>query len=138
MTAYVDSSVLLRFVLEQPDPLEELLRFDDLVTSLVAEVECMCAVDMARERGDLDFDEAADRRGVAHAHLRGMRRVQPSLSILRRAGQPLLVPLRALDAIHVATAAVYRERRAPDLVFATHDRRQARAAAVLGFEVIGV
>jgi predicted nucleic acid-binding protein len=66
-----------------------------------------------------------------------MRRVLPSLSILRRAGQPLLVPLRALDAIHVATAVVYRERRAPDLVFATHDRRQARAAAALGFEVIG-
>jgi hypothetical protein len=37
----------------------------------------------------------------------------------------------------VATALVYRERRAPDLVFATHDRRQARAAAALGFEVIG-
>ena len=137
MTAYVDSSVLLRFILEQPDPLEELLRYDDRVTSLVAEVECMCAIDMARERGDLESGEAADRRGVAHAHLRGMRRVLPSLSILRRAGQPLLVPLRALDAIHVATAVVYRERRAPELVFATHDRQQARAAAALGFEVIG-
>jgi hypothetical protein len=46
--------------------------------------------------------------------------------------------LKTFDAIHVATAIVWRERRAPDLVFATHDRQQARAARALGFEVLGV
>lgn len=137
MIAYVDSSVLLRFVLQQPDPLVDILAFGERVTSLLAEVECMCAVDAARARGALSAAEAVDRRALAHAQLRSMRRVLPSPSILRRAGQPLAVTLRALDAIHLATAATWRERRDSDLVFATHDRRLARAASSSGFEVIG-
>jgi predicted nucleic acid-binding protein len=138
MIAYVDSSVLLRFVLEQPKALSDVGSFDELITSLIAEVECMCAVDAAHARGELDADEHAERRIIAYSQLRRTRRIMPSLSILRRAGQPLPVPLRALDAIHVATALVWRERRASDLVFATHDPQQARAAASLDFAVIGV
>ena len=42
------------------------------------------------------------------------------------------------DAIHVATALVWRKRRAPGRVFATHDRQQARAATAPGFDVLGV
>jgi hypothetical protein len=33
---------------------------------------------------------------------------------------------------------MWRDRRAPDLVFATHDRQLGRAALALGFEVIGL
>ena len=61
-----------------------------------------------------------------------------SLSILRRAGEPYPVALKTLDAVHLATALMWRDRRAPDLVFATHDRRLGRAAAALGFAVIGL
>jgi hypothetical protein len=67
-----------------------------------------------------------------------MRRLLPSLSILRRAGDPYPVAIKSLDAIHLATALVWRDRRAPDLVFATHDRQLGRAAAPLGFEVFGL
>jgi predicted nucleic acid-binding protein len=138
MVAYVDSSVLLRFVLQQPDAALELTAFQQRVTSLLAEVECMCAVDAAHSRGELDKRQWAERRDAAHRQLRRMRRLMPSRSIIRRAGEPLPVPLRSLDAIHLATALAWRERREPDLVFATHDRQQARAARALGFEVLGV
>lgn len=137
MIAYVDSSVLLRFVLQQPDAAYELRGFDERVTSMLAEVECMCGIDAAHARGDLDPKEWEERRDVAHRQLRRMRRLMPSRSVLRRAGEPLPGPLRPLDAIHLATALSWRERRAPELVFATHDRRQARAARALGFEVLG-
>ena len=62
----------------------------------------------------------------------------PSLSILRRAGEPYPVELKTLDTVHLATALMWRDRRAPGLVFATHDRQLGRAAAALGFEVIGL
>ena len=51
MIAYVDSSVLLRFILDQPDRLVELTRFDERLTSAVTEVECLRAVDASRVRG---------------------------------------------------------------------------------------
>ena len=138
MIAYVDSSVLLRFVLQQPDAAHELSEFDERVTSMLAEVECMCGIDAARARGELDEQQWEERRDAANRQLRRMRRLMPSRSILRRAGEPLPVPLRSLDAIHLATARSWRDRRAPELVFATHDRQQARAARALGFEVLGV
>ena len=98
----------------------------------------MCAVDAARARGTLDERQWAERRDAAHHQLRRMRRLMPSRSILRRAAEPLPVPQRSLDAIHLATALSWRDRHAPDLVFATHDKLQARAARALGFDVLGV
>jgi predicted nucleic acid-binding protein len=136
--AYVDSSVILRLVLQQPDPLMALLDCDDRVTSFLTEVECMRAIEAARLRRQLSMDESGERRQVAYRHLRRMRRLMPSLSILRRAGEPYPVALKTLDAVHLATALMWRDRRSPDLVFATHDRQLGRAALALGFEVIGL
>ena len=138
MIAYVDSSVILRFVLQQPDQLMALLKYDERVTSFLTEVECMRAVEATRIRRQLSMDESVERRQVAYKHLRRMHRLLPSLSILRRAGEPYPVAIKSLDAIHLATALVWRDRRAPDLVFATHDFQLGRAAAALGFEVVGL
>jgi predicted nucleic acid-binding protein len=136
--AYVDSSAILRFVLQQPDPLMALLDCDDRVTSFLTEVECMLAIEAARLRRQLSIDESGERRQLAYRHLRRMRRLMPSLSILRRAGEPCPLALKTLDAVHLATALMWRDRRAPDLVFATYDRQLGRAALALGFEVIGL
>jgi len=84
------------------------------------------------------MDESAERRQVAYRHLRRTRRLMPSLSIVRRAGELYPVALETLDAVHLATALTWRDRRAPGLVFATHDRQLGRAAVALGFEVIGL
>ena len=138
MIAYCDSSVLVRFILEQTDSLVELASFDELVTSVMTQVECLRAIENARLRGDLSDEELAGRRGAAYAKLRGIERIDASPSILGQAERSFGVVLKPLDAIHVATAIVWRERRAPDLVFATRDRQQARAARALGFEVLGV
>ena len=138
MIAYVDSSVLLRFILDQPDPLTELRLYDRRVTSFVAEVECLRAIESARARGQLTADEAADRRLVAYAQLRRMRRLLVSRPVLRRAGEAYPLPVKALDAIHLASALLVREREAPDLVFATHDRQLGRLAAAMDLPVVGL
>jgi len=130
--------VLVRFILDQPEQLTRLEECGELVTSAVAQVECLRAIENARLRGEVDDDAFVARRRQAYAKLSGLHQVGLSHAILRRAQEPFGMSLKALDAIHVATAVVYRERRVPDLVFATHDRQQARAAMVLGFEVIGV
>jgi predicted nucleic acid-binding protein len=136
--AYIDSSVLLRFILDQPDPLSDLLSIEGRVTSLVAEVECLRAVESARTRGQLDMDESADLRRLVHAYLRRMRRLPVTASVLRRAGEAYPLPVKSLDAIHLASALLLRDREARDLVFATHDRQLGRLAAVMDFPVIGL
>jgi len=135
--AYVDSSVLLRFVLDQPGSLTELLSFENRVTSLVAEVECLRAVESARQRGLLTAEEAADRRRVTYDQLRRTGRLPVSAAVLRRAGEAYPLPVKSLDAIHLASALLVRERQSSDLVFATHDRQLGRLASVVGLPVIG-
>lgn len=137
MIAYVDSSVLLRFILGQPEALTDLLEYDR-ITSSISEVECLRAIESARARELLGVEEAADRRRVAYLQLRRMRRLPVSVPVLRRAGEPYPLPVKSLDAIHLASALVVRDREARDLVFATHDRQLGRLAAVLDFSVIGL
>jgi predicted nucleic acid-binding protein len=57
--------------------------------------------------------------------------------VLERAATAFAVPLKTLDAIHLATALLWREKNQTDLAFATHDTTLARAARAAGFEVLG-
>jgi hypothetical protein len=50
----------------------------------------------------------------------------------------MVTVVKSLDALHLASAMLLRERLRIALVFATHDPQQARAARTLGFDCIGV
>lgn len=138
MIAYVDSSVLMRIVMQQPDRLSELLSFDERVTSRLSRAECLRTLDKARLADGIGADDLVQRAVLVHRLLRQMRRVAVSRSVLDRAGDAFPLPVRTLDAIHLATALHLRDRGWDDLVFATHDRVQGSAALALGFEVIGL
>jgi len=136
--AYVDSSVLCRVVMCQANRLQELETCSQRLTSLLTQLECLRAIDKARLDEGLDDDEILARRLVLFEQLRRMGRVAVARSLLDRAGSSFPLPVKALDAIHLATAMQLRERRYRELVFATHDRQQGRAALALGFEVVGL
>ena len=57
--------------------------------------------------------------------------------ILERATRPFPVPVRALDAIHLATADYLREL-GEDVSIATYDGRMAGVAREMGFETISL
>lgn len=50
----------------------------------------------------------------------------------------MATPVKSLNALHLASALLWRERRSPALIFAAHDPPQARAARALGFECVSV
>ena len=138
MIAYVDSSVVCRVVMRQPDRLADVEKCTLRLTSLLTQLECLRAIDRARLDEGLDQDEILARRLVLFEQLRRMSRIAVARSLLERAGSSFPLPVKALDAVHLATAMQLRERRYRELVFATHDRQQGRAAAALDFEVIGL
>jgi hypothetical protein len=45
--------------------------------------------------------------------------------------------LGSVDAIHLATAELWRETRGQEITFATHDRELGLGARASGFKVIG-
>jgi hypothetical protein len=72
-------------------------------------------------------------RSLRNVDVVGLDRV-----VLARAAQPFTTVLGTLDALHLATALLFRDREAPDLVFATHDGALAIAARAHGMNVVGV
>jgi predicted nucleic acid-binding protein len=110
--AYLDASVLLRVLLGQPDRLAEWPEVETGVGSALVEVECLRALDRLRHREGIPPEEIALRREAAFRLTAGMEVVEPTWPVLRRAAQPFPVPLGTLDALHLATALLWRDTRA--------------------------
>jgi len=136
--SYVDSSVLLRIVLGQPERFFQWETIDRGVTSALTEVECLRTLDRHRLRSLLTDDQIADRREVLFQSLGNVDVVELDRPVLARAAQPFATMLGTLDALHLSTALLWRDREAPDLVFATHDAALATAARAHGLSVVGV
>jgi predicted nucleic acid-binding protein len=136
--AYVDSSVALRLVLGQPGRLAEWQEVVTGVASGLVEVECLRTIDRLRLVAALSDEETARRREAVYRLLESFEVVEPTAVVLRRAAQPLPTPLGTLDAIHLATASLWRESRGKDIVIATHDRALGMAARASGFRVVGL
>lgn len=138
MIAYVDSSVVLRVVLGQPGRLAEWKSIVTGVASGLIEVECLRTLDRLHVAGNLLPDDVAVRREAVFRVLEGLELVELTRAVLHRAAQPMPGPLGTLDAIHLATAEMWREAKGKELLVATHDRALAMAARASGFRVAGV
>lgn len=138
MIAYLDASVLLRVVLGQPDRLVEWPDIERGVGSALVEVECLRALDRLRLREGLTAVQLADRREAVYRLTGAMHVVEPTWPVLRRAAQPFPTPLGTLDAVHLATALLWRDTRGDDLVLATHDRALGLAARASGLRTLGI
>jgi len=101
-------------------------------------VEACRVIDGLRLEGALDDQRVADARQQLGRIESGIASVALSRSVLHRAALPMATVVKTLDAIHLASALLLRERRGVDLSFATHDPQQARAARALGFDCIGM
>lgn len=137
MIAYIDSSVVLRLILDQKNKLVEHGLIGVAVASRLVEVECLRTLDRRRHAGDLTDKDVAVRTEALYRQLAQFEILEPTPAILRRAAQPLASPLGTLDAIHLATAAAWRDDREMDITIATHDRALAAAARSSGFATIG-
>ena len=138
MIAYVDSSVLLRLAFGESGRLKEWPEIRQGVTSALAEVETLRTLDRLRLRVPMDERELARRRETVFRLLEGLEIIEVTRAILARASQPFPTALGTLDAIHLASAMLWRERSHQDgLVLATHDAALGLAARACGLEVVG-
>ena len=138
MSIYIDTSVLLRVVLGEPGALADLRSHGSLVSSELVAVESRRTIDRLRVQGALTAEEAAERLRVVADWLEAIDLVLLRPVVLSRAGEPLPTPLGTLDALHLATALVWRDRMTPLTAIATHDAALGLAARSVGFDVVGL
>ena len=123
---YVDTSVILAHLLSEDVSPGDALWSETLVSSRLTHFETwtrLHARGLGPSHGNL-AREALGRLAV----------VELSPMVLERAIEPFPVPVRALDALHLATLFfLATQRQRPRL--ATYDARMADAATKLGFEL---
>jgi predicted nucleic acid-binding protein len=137
MNLYIDSSVLLRRVLSQPEALPDLPEAELAIASKLIVVECWRSLDRLRLQEIVPDEVAAARVSAVRKSLRHLELLGVSEAVLERAAQPQPVTLGTLDAIHLASALLWREKTGREIVLATHDRQLALAARASGLAVIG-
>ncbi len=130
---YADSSALVKLVIEEPESAaleRHLAGAPVLATSRLALVEVPRATALA--------NPAPEVQGETQSLLASCMLIDVSDGVLRAAAGLSSGSVRTLDAIHLATADLWREVQGKDPVIATHDRALALAARASGFRVIGV
>ncbi len=138
MIAYVDASVLLRVAFGQPDALPEWRQIEQGIASALVMTECLRTLDRLRRRSGLSDAEVARRRAAFLRLIASLELVEVDSLLLDRAAQPMPTELGTLDAIHLATALLWKELTHTELVMATHDPALALGAQAHGLHVLGV
>jgi uncharacterized protein len=136
---YVDASAVLRLLFFEPGSTVPLDPGDRLVSSRLVEIETFRAVDRERLLGTLNDLQTATKRKELVDLLARLDLAAIDEAVVSRAKSAFAVNVRALDAIHVATAEVLVEEAGGEpLEFWTHDERQASAALSRGLTVRGL
>ena len=136
---YVDTSAILRILFSEAGPAVVLVAGDRAVSSQLAEVEAFRAIDRERLLGNLNDAETAAKRKELTDLLAMLDLAPIDRLVIDRAKSSFAVNVRALDALHVATAEILiDEAEGEALELWTHDNRQGTAALSRGLTVRGV
>jgi predicted nucleic acid-binding protein len=132
---YLDSSVILGRVLEEPTALRNWGQWEVLISSELARVETLRAMDRLRLNGRMSDDDLADQRDSLSSLMSRVQLAPIAPEVLERAAAALPVVVGSLDAIHIATALLWMDDHREPLLFVTHDAQLAVAARLCGLEV---
>jgi predicted nucleic acid-binding protein len=142
MWAYFDTSALVkRYIQERgSEQVRALLRRHDFLSSAITPVEIVSALCRRRREGDISADVLAALLRRISSDGRQWRLVEVSSAVLERAQELLrgTIPMRALDAIQVASLVTFQLAATMRIPIITADSRQREAATQLGIDVIAI
>lgn len=138
MNVVLDTSVVLRVVLRDAEPLGAWGEWDMAYASEMLRIEAFRKIFNLQAEGFYDQDLTARALLLLREILDNLTLVQLTGQVTARASGQFPTVLGTLDALHLATALALEELGVEELVFATHDQQQARAAAAVGLTVAGV
>jgi hypothetical protein len=128
---------VLRLVLKQSNALPEWKQVEVAGSSALLRVECLRTLDRLRIRTQPGDEEIAGIRSSLFRFLDAIHFIELDQPILDKASQPFPTELGSLDALHLATALLWRESSGFEVVMATHDLALSIAARAEGLRVVG-
>ena len=140
--AYFDTTALIkRYVSEKGSArVVSLLRRHDLLSSAITPVEVMSALCRRKRNGELSDKDFAATLGRVQGERIRWELVEVGQTVLSRAEEIVqgIVPIRSMDAIHVASLVTFQTASGTRIPFVTGDDRQREAAACMGLDIVWV
>jgi predicted nucleic acid-binding protein len=140
--AYLDTSAAVKRYVSEPGSLRvrALLRRHDFLSSAITPVEITSALCRRKQNGDLSEENF---RTVLHRVQNDRRQwelVEVGTMVLTRAEEIIQgsVPVKALDAIHIASLVTFQAAARIRIPFITGDGKQRDAAAQMGLDTVWV
>lgn len=138
MIVYAETSAVLAWLLHESNGklVQEILESAEaVVTAELTLVECDRVLHRAAWVGDITAPAASERRAYLNRKSGTWHFVRFVTEVIERARAPFPAePIRALDALHLASALVARSTL-PELTLLSLDRRVRTCASELGFEL---
>jgi len=133
---YVDSSVVLRHILNDDPALGSTSFPDVLGSSDLLPIECQRVLQRERMTGHLDDKQYSESVVLLEAILDRLALIEMGPAVKRRAAGPFPTVIGTPDAIHLASALLWAETE-PGSEFAilTHDMQLALCARSLGIRL---
>lgn len=124
---YIDSSVLLASVFEEPRSPPATLWDEELIASRLLEYEVWNRLNA--------YGLVVSHGNRTQARLNRINFTEMSEPALARASEPFPLPIRTLDALHLATME-YLRSRGTEVELASYDARLLAAACALGIGLV--
>jgi len=137
MTAYIESSCLLRRLFDEPNSLVDWGAWTRSITSQITRVESLRTLDRARLIGRITHQDFVEKIADLNEMLGEIDEIQLTPHILAKASQPYPAPIGTLDAIHLASTLLWQEHRQKEILLLTHDTQLGRTALAMGIKARG-
>jgi predicted nucleic acid-binding protein len=134
--AYLDTSVVLSWLLEGSRDMERLADYEEVASSRLLWIETARTLDRAVRSGQITDSDGIQARLAFERMARGLTRLKLTESVLSRAAEGFPTIIRTLDALHLSTAIAWAEGSSRESIkLWSHDKQLNFCAKALGFEV---
>lgn len=141
MTAYLDSSVALRYILAGEVTIRHVLEYPRIISSELLAIECKRVIHRVRMQRELTDDGVVEAYRRLDRVLGGLDLIELSREVKLRAAESFPVVIGTLDALHIATAllwardAVGEVGNAENVHVFSHDTSLNACARAVGLNV---
>jgi PIN domain len=136
MKTYVDSSVVVRHILNNDPVLGAIAPSDSVGSSDLLTIECQRVLQRERMAGHLDDREYSEASMLLEKILDGLFLIELGAAVKRRAAGSFPTVIGTLDAIHLASAILWQESDPErEMRVLTRDKQLALCARSLGMLV---
>lgn len=133
MVAYLDSSVVLKHILNGDMAISAAFGHDSVISSELLEIECRRVLHRCRLQGELDDGGLYTAITRLEAVLAGITLFVIDDEVKKLAMEPFPMAIKTLDALHLATVLVWKRRNSGEpLVLYSTDAAMNRTAYALG------